>query len=206
MTLLENLFFHFLLVDGNLSGAFERAAEAYEYFQKAAKSVAPAPMIGQKAVWADPDKFGAVVNPTLETLSAVAKKADKSLPAVIPLSLDTPEFRQAWDDWFAYRREAKLSPWKPVTARLKLAELEALGPAAAVEAIRRSIGNGYLGIFPGKRFPAVAAADRTCNRCAGKGTIEVDADLGSRFNSKTGQTERIMRHVPCTRCQGSGKF
>ena len=51
-----------------------------------------------------------------------------------------------------------------------------------------------------------ATPDRTCTRCAGKGYAEVDADMGSRFNPETQQTERIMKRTPCTRCQSTGRF
>ncbi len=49
-----------------------------------------------------------------------------------------------------------------------------------------------------------ATPDRTCTRCAGKGYAEVDADMGSRFNPETQQTERVMKHIPCSRCQSTG--
>ena len=79
--------------------------------------------------------------------SSTTTETTKELPP-FPPSLVTPEFQQAWKDWIAYRKEAKFSPWKPVTVKAKLVELEALGPAAASAAIRRSIANGWKGIFP----------------------------------------------------------
>jgi len=74
------------------------------------------------------------------------EKRERSLP--LPAALSVPEFERAWRDWIDYRRESKFSPWKPVTVKAKLAELEPLGPAAASAAIRRSIANGWKGIFP----------------------------------------------------------
>lgn len=64
----------------------------------------------------------------------------------IPLSLDSSAFRAAWADWHAYRRERKLAKWTSRTRKTKLEELAKLGSSAAVEAIKFSIGNGYLGL------------------------------------------------------------
>lgn len=99
---------------------------------------------------------------------------DKSDPGVagvgsIPDSLDVPAFRAAWDEWHAYRREAKLRPWKPRTIAAKLRELAEMGPPRAIAAIRHSIANGYGGIFepsgaatrPGAPPTRFASADRT---------------------------------------------
>lgn len=71
-------------------------------------------------------------------------------PAEYPLpdALDVPAFRSAWLDWLDYRRERKLGAWKPRTIEAKLAELAEIGPTRAAEAIRRSIANGWQGIFP----------------------------------------------------------
>jgi len=74
------------------------------------------------------------------------EKRERSLP--LPSALASPEFEQAWKDWVAYRKEAKLKPWKPVTIKAALKELEPLGPEAAADAIRRSIAKGWAGIFP----------------------------------------------------------
>lgn len=66
----------------------------------------------------------------------------------IPPALDTPEFRDAWAEWLAYRREDKR---EPVTARAAAKQFSAMipiGPARAVECIQKSIANDWKGIFP----------------------------------------------------------
>lgn len=106
-----------------------------------------------------------------------------------PPSLVTPEFQQAWSAWIAYRKEARFSPWKPVTVKAKLAELEPLGPVVAAAAIRRSIANGWKGIFPdngnggkptaqsrAERNMAGVDADRQA-KYATRGTVYTDEDL-----------------------------
>jgi hypothetical protein len=110
--------------------------------------------------------------------------------------LVTPEFEQAWKDWIAYRKESKFSPWKPLTVKAKLAELETLGPEAAAAAIRRSIANGWKGIFPDNGNGANGKASHDCDRCAGKGFIEKPDEHGGWS---------MVKHS-CKRCQGTGKF
>lgn len=67
-------------------------------------------------------------------------------PVEIPEALDTPEFRAAWADWQAYRREAKLRTWKPRTVASNLAAWAAWGPDAASEAIRHAIRSGWMSV------------------------------------------------------------
>lgn len=83
---------------------------------------------------------------------------EKRAPLALPAALDTPEFRQAWADWLAYRREARFSPWKPVTVGAKLAELAEWGSERAVKAIRQSIANGWRGLFDRDEKQNVAKA------------------------------------------------
>lgn len=67
----------------------------------------------------------------------------------LPGVLDTPEFRDAWREWIAYRREEKCS----VKSRCLNAQVKALarhGPVVAVEMILQSIANGWKGLFPPK--------------------------------------------------------
>lgn len=75
-------------------------------------------------------------------------------PADVPAPLDTPEFRSAWADWLADRRERKRKPYTERGVAGLLAELAKHGPAAAVAAIRESIRNGYQGLFPEKHTRA----------------------------------------------------
>ncbi len=137
------------------------------------------------------------------TASTTPKAKDGT---ILPESLAVDCFVTAWAEWVAYRRSAKFSPWKPVTIQAKWNELAEIGPEAAAAAIRRSIANGWKGIFPENGNGKAATPDRTCTRCAGKGYAEVDADMGSRFNPETQQTERVMKHIPCSRCQSTGRF
>lgn len=72
-----------------------------------------------------------------------------------PKQLDTDAFRQAWADLAAYRREQHWRPWKPRTIIAKLSEMATWGHDAAIEAIRKTIANGWQGVFPPKNQPSV---------------------------------------------------
>lgn len=65
-----------------------------------------------------------------------------------PSSLDNPEFKSAWQEWIAYRKEARLRPWIPRTVNAQLARLSEIGCTAAIVAIRASIAAGWQGIYP----------------------------------------------------------
>lgn len=75
-------------------------------------------------------------------------KEGAKAPIVFPANLDNPDFRQAWIDWLAYRKEQKYKPLKDRSLAGKLAELSGVGSALAIDAIRYSIANGYQGVDP----------------------------------------------------------
>lgn len=74
--------------------------------------------------------------------------------AELPPDLDTPDFRQAWSDWWAYRRERRLPVYKPSTIQQQFREFRQWGVANAIAAIRESIRQNYQGVFePKPKFP-----------------------------------------------------
>jgi hypothetical protein len=95
---------------------------------------------------------------------------------------------------------------KPVTVEAKLAELESLGPDAAVAAIRRSISNGWKGIFPDNGNGGNGKLSHDCDRCAGKGYAEIPIPGGAVFDPELGRSRSTFSREPCKRCQGTGKF
>ena len=58
------------------------------------------------------------------------------------------KFATAWDDWIAYRREARHKRWSARTVKTQLGRLGKLTESDAIEAINRSIANGWQGLFP----------------------------------------------------------
>lgn len=74
------------------------------------------------------------------------KGKKKPNPLPLPPSLDTEEFRCAWADWHQYRKERRNS-LTPSTEKEQLAYLEQLGPFQAIQSIRRSIRQGWQGLF-----------------------------------------------------------
>ena len=76
------------------------------------------------------------------------KRIEQNSSAVFPEKLNTPAFAAAWSDLAAYRTERRLAPWKPRTIAYQLEAMAGWGEAAAIEAIRSSIRNGWQGVFP----------------------------------------------------------
>lgn len=64
----------------------------------------------------------------------------------IPAVLDTPDFRNAWEEWCQHRRESR-KKHTPTSQRHQIAKLEQMGEARAVAAINFSIEKGWTGIF-----------------------------------------------------------
>jgi hypothetical protein len=77
-------------------------------------------------------------------------KEGKRKKVVFPPDLDTPDFAEAWTEWEAYKREGKKT-LTPRTAKMQLSKLSKLGHDSAVEAIYRSIENGWIGLFAPKQ-------------------------------------------------------
>lgn len=65
-----------------------------------------------------------------------------------PDELQSEAFDAAWREWHEYRRQRRLSKWKPVTVRKQLNALARVGPDAAVATLEKSIRNGWNGLFP----------------------------------------------------------
>jgi len=78
------------------------------------------------------------------------KPEAQASPVAFPPILDTPEFRQAWDDWTAYRRERRIAVLKPRSVEAQLGKMQFWGHAAAIESIRESIAQNYQGLFEPK--------------------------------------------------------
>lgn len=72
------------------------------------------------------------------------KKPTEEPPPDIPLLLDTPEFRQTWEQWIVYRREIR----KPMTRtgmEKALDSLLGMGAMEAVNALNTAMTNGWRG-------------------------------------------------------------
>ena len=66
-------------------------------------------------------------------------------PSLIPNSLSTPKFTEAWENWVQHRKEIK----KPLTVKsveMQMKEFVTWGPTGAVEAIEYTIKKGWQGI------------------------------------------------------------
>ena len=79
-----------------------------------------------------------------------------SLPElVLPDNLNNEEFRLAWSEWVEFRREIK-KKLTPSTVSKQLKELATWGSAKSIQAINRSIRNGWQGLFESSQRPGKA--------------------------------------------------
>ena len=65
----------------------------------------------------------------------------------LPEELRTTEFKEAWADWIAYRKEIG-HPLKPTTMKTQLKQLAGWGATNAVLSLRTSISRSWRGFFP----------------------------------------------------------
>jgi hypothetical protein len=75
--------------------------------------------------------------------SGLSSKASEDVP--IPPTLDTPEFRTAWDEWLQHRRQIK-KPLQPLSQQKQLDEFTSWGPDRAIAAIDHTIRKSWQGI------------------------------------------------------------
>lgn len=74
------------------------------------------------------------------------KPTNKNNPyVVIPLSLNTPQFIETWNEWVRYRKEEKKKPLTPTNQIKQLAYLEN-HRTEAIDILNRSMRNGWIGI------------------------------------------------------------
>lgn len=76
----------------------------------------------------------------------------------LPTSLDTPEFRQAFDEWREYKRE-KGQAYKPKGLKNLLRKLTEMGPSRSIEAIQTSMSNNWSGLFEPRAGPGHGGSD-----------------------------------------------
>jgi len=93
--------------------------------------------------------------PGPENPAAAKETAKDAKPAEVqgvtfPAGLETEAFRAAWADWLAYRRECKISTYKPRALAAQLATLAEWGHDVAIESIRQSIRQQWRGLFEPK--------------------------------------------------------
>ena len=81
------------------------------------------------------------------------KPKNKTQEFIFPSDLDTPEFRAAWTDWKQFRKDIKHG----LTAKTIEAQMNKFakwGVTKSIAAIRKSIENGWQGLFEPTEGPA----------------------------------------------------
>lgn len=89
-------------------------------------------------------------NPAAAKETAKDAKPAEAQGVTLPAELETETFRAAWADWLAYRRECKVSPYKPRALAAQMAMLAEWGHDVAIESIRQSIRQQWRGLFEPK--------------------------------------------------------
>lgn len=81
----------------------------------------------------------------------------------LPLTLNTPGFLAAWEEYVQYRRERRLPKLLPRSVQKQWDKLSDAGPEAAIAAIDETISQGWTGIFlrPEQSLPAGRPASRS---------------------------------------------
>jgi hypothetical protein len=122
-----------------------------------------------------------------------AKKPDLiAEPPIADTPLDTEAFREAWSEWHAYRKERGLSRWTPRTVKMQIKELTDAGHDDAIASIKRSIAQGWAGLFPaGNR----AAAGGGGARPGRSGTTANGNPVGT-YDEKIDLTAVTKRYGP----------
>ena len=92
----------------------------------------------------------ATENPAAAKETAKDAKPAEVQGVTLPAELETETVRAAWADWLAYRRECKVSTYKPRALAAQLAMMAEWGPDAAIESIRQSIRQQWRGLFEPK--------------------------------------------------------
>ena len=80
------------------------------------------------------------------TQTGEKKGKEREEETTFPEELDTPDFRKAWSEWVAYRRESKKKLTMSTITR-QLGSLARMGEEEAIASIDRSISNGWTGLF-----------------------------------------------------------
>jgi hypothetical protein len=78
-----------------------------------------------------------------------------------PAQIDTEAFRSAWADWMEYRRERRLTPYKPRTVTAQLNTLAEWGEEGAIASIRNGIRQQWQGLFEPRGTSGNAQGGRT---------------------------------------------
>lgn len=65
--------------------------------------------------------------------------------AVIPPTLDTPEFQAVWAEWLSYRKERK-DPITPTGGKAQLAKCARMGVERSIAALQHTMESGWLGM------------------------------------------------------------
>ncbi len=81
--------------------------------------------------------------------------------AALPPELDFSDFRDSWDRWGEYRKQARLKAYTDIGAQAQLSKLAKIGKDRAITAIENSIANAYQGIFEPKHHSGKTPAGQS---------------------------------------------
>jgi len=96
-------------------------------------------------------------SPKINTIQAASAAV---VSVQVPKSIDTPNFRAAWQDWLTYRKERRFTAYKPKSLEGQYKALAEWGEHAAIASIRDSIRNQWQGLFAPKQTAPTPPAYR----------------------------------------------
>jgi len=106
-----------------------------------------------------------IEEPSVEPSTEGVPQKPAPLAVALPAVLDTVDFKKAWGDWLAYRKERKprLSQYGETSTKKQWSRLakmaDEFGLQYVLDAIDHSIAQNYQGIFPAKALPTRGGSD-----------------------------------------------
>jgi len=98
----------------------------------------------------------AIVPPFIPNPNPNPNPKEKDAPPAFPAELDSDDFRTAWQEWLAHRRENRQPALKPRATVAKFKELAEMatehGVPYVIKAIEHSIAQGWKSIHPKQDF------------------------------------------------------
>lgn len=100
-----------------------------------------------------PQDDASIPHPSAKKERMERKKEDADASVAFPVELDNETFIDTWNKYLSYRKERKLPTLKSVSIKHQFDDMKKCGAKAAIEAINKTISNGWTGVFPKTEQP-----------------------------------------------------
>lgn len=130
----------------------------------------------------------------------VGAVVELDLTPAFPPILDTPAFRAAWADYFAYRTSRRLAKLLPKSETAQLERLAGWGHDAAIQSIRETIAQQWQGLFEPKSKPGAQSAVRPVSAEAPRFS---DDDLTHLASANPARVAQLVAQWPTIKAQAT---